>query len=75
MLLSLEDLCSSSLFFDRDLRSSSDESLLRLADLEFLRDLDLRRLECLCLRDRDPLDDGDLRLLVRTIRGGRMVTG
>ena len=61
LLLSFEDLCSSSLFFDRDLRSSSDESRLRLADLEPLRDLDLRRLECLCLRDRDPLDDGDLR--------------
>ena len=49
------------LFSDRDLLFSSGESSLRrLLDLEPRRDLDLRRLERSCLRDRDPLVDVDL---------------
>ena len=61
LLLSLDDLCSSFLFCDRDLLFSSGESSLRrLLDLESRRDLDLWRLERSCLRDRDPLVDVDL---------------
>ena len=40
---------------------SSEDPLRRRSDLEPLRDRDLRRLERSCLREREPLDEGDLR--------------